>query len=181
MNVDVPLFQLTAREYFEVERGIYAVTFLVQTGVTIVGTLLVRKAYLWWQARRAREAIPAWTPPPGELPETPAAVSLDHWPSEPGFGYGDTAPESALGVLGVPLSVLPPDHVTPGDPIEFWRGWYTRQGYGPGEERNALDELEDRLRCGADPETGNRPPEDPPRSVIGPEDPTPIGRPKPVE
>jgi hypothetical protein len=177
MNLDTPLFQLSARQYFEVERAVYGITFAVQLGATAIGTLLVRKAYFWWRARRAaREVLPC-APAAADRPETPSAVSLDHWPSEPGFGYGNTDPAEALGVFGVPLTVLPPDALTPAG----FELWMERNGYTPGERLQAFAELISRYGEGADLETGNRPPEPPPPAAAEGADPALEGELEPRE
>ena len=60
MNLDVPLFQMSARQYFEVERSIYGGTVLSQMVVmTFVGWLFMR-ARRWWRARADRRANLGW-------------------------------------------------------------------------------------------------------------------------
>jgi hypothetical protein len=79
MNLDTPLFQLSARQYFEVERAVYGMTFVAQLAITTVGALVIRKAWLWWRARRERRA-PAVVP---AMP--PTRISSDTFSDIPGY------------------------------------------------------------------------------------------------
>lgn len=59
MNLDQPLFQMSARDFFALERSVHFGTLLAQALVIAVVTWTVVRARAWWRARRR---VPATLP-----------------------------------------------------------------------------------------------------------------------
>jgi hypothetical protein len=126
MNLDTPLFQMKARDFFELERSIYGATVVLQIGVMSVGGWIVLRFRRWWINRRSTAAA---------LHEPPPAPAI---PVLPIYSHVSVLDENTLFDA---LSIL-----------KVWRAARTeRNAAWEAMIAARADELLDRLECKPDP------------------------------
>lgn len=205
MNFDQRWCDLSVRDFLVLERAWGWATAMVQLvivgGAVWVGRVLLRR----WQARRSSAVVPESheaPPAPLELPPPHEAYfddeRVDGFDPLGHFGVPLTVrpPDQDdpiafwRGWCFPDQAAPPPEVMQPGGAVNWDAlaaalaeplalcsrcGKLGHEPSPPGEPAGNA------CRAAMRAEMGKRPPEDPPRSVVGPEDPTPTSAPKPRE